>query len=91
MNELFAIPESKSPRLLWMEKHQIRTIDNGQNFEPGDECEFSGNQLYRWCAYSGTGATPSLFADHLTGWGDTEADAILEWAVKNKIKLWNEA
>lgn len=28
MNELFTIPESKSPRLLWMELHGIETSDD---------------------------------------------------------------
>lgn len=91
MSELFDIPESKSPRLLWLEKHRIRIIDNGTDYEDGDECEFSGNQLYRFCAHELQGdGDPIMFFDHLTGWGHTFDDAIFNLAKKLKIPLWNE-
>lgn len=32
MNELFAIPESRSPRLIWMERHGI-TIQHNPHLE----------------------------------------------------------
>ena len=38
MNELFSIPESKSPRLLWMERHHL-TIREGYNHDD-DEAIF---------------------------------------------------
>ena len=90
MSELFDIPESKSPRLLWMGRHGVKIIDNGKNFEPGEECELTGAQLYRYCAHNlEDGAI--IFFDHLTGWGHTPDDAVVEFAKKNKIPLWNEA
>lgn len=92
MNELFNLPESKSPRLLWLEKHGIKVIDNGIDYEDGDECEFSGDQLYRYCAHDLQGeGDPVLFFDHLTGWGHTAEDAIFDFAKKHELKLWNEA
>ena len=84
---LFDIPESPSPRLKWMRDNQIRIIHNG-DVSPGDEDEW-GNRLSPFCA---TKSKPGnlVFADHVTGWGDTEDEAIVELAKKLSIPLWNE-
>lgn len=61
--------ESKSPRLLWMEKHGVETGG------PDEDDEF----------WAKCGDSPSQYA-----YGQTEEQAIIAIAVKNKWKLWNE-
>ncbi len=86
---LFDIPETPSPRLKWMRELSIQTLDNGDHCNPGDEDEF-GNQLWRWVAWQGGKRTKSsVFADHCTGWGDTEDEAIVALAKKLNLPLWN--
>jgi len=76
MSELFDIPESKSPRLQWMEKHGIETAKG--NFErPSDKSR------HEWIAWS----NPEIQS---TGWGNAEDEAITQLALKMGIKLWNE-
>jgi hypothetical protein len=81
MNELFDIPESKAPRLRWMEKHDIRR----------HRADLDDENL-PWSAWfpeneheSGLPMDPEA-----CGYGVTENDAIVDLAVKHKIKLWNE-
>jgi len=81
MSELFDIPESKSPRLLWMERHGIATINSGIDHEDGDECEITGNQCYRYYATCGNQASG----------GHTKDDAIIALAVKLQLRLWSES
>ena len=86
---LFDIPEQKSPRLLWLEKHGITTNNNGQNYKPGDECPETGCQLYPWLATTGE-FTKGIYSDHNTAWAFSEDEAITQLALKLGIKLWNE-
>jgi hypothetical protein len=82
---LFDIPESPSPRLQWLREHQIEIIDGGVCFEPGEECEITGNRLHRfWAMVMNKGQ------GHEAG-GDTEDEAIVNLARKLNLKLWNEA
>ncbi len=73
--ELFPIEESKSPRLLWIEKHGIKA----RRYSP-DEFDYLAGQLFVWGA-SGGGEW---------GQGDTEDEALAQLAVKLGIRLWNE-
>jgi hypothetical protein len=84
---LFDIPESPSPLLQWLQKHQIDIIDSGLDHEPGDECELTGNQLYRFWALQACKRTKTESA---SAGGDTEDEAIVELARKLNLKLWNE-
>lgn len=92
MSDLFTIPESKSPRLLWMERHELLT--HYCDFEepdsrwmciqplPEDKGETIGECMARNCR---------LYEEaNLIGYGATEIEALQDWAVKLKIKLWNE-
>jgi hypothetical protein len=71
MSELFDIPESKSPRLIWMEANEITT-------------QFLDQCIESWSA------TCWKSGSFLTGYGDTELDAITDMARKLNLKLWNE-
>jgi len=75
MNELFTIPESKSPRLLWIDKHGVWTMeieyDHAGPTEPED----------RWMA---TAAGIEVRAE-------SKDAAIVKLALKMGIPLWNEA
>lgn len=88
MNDtLFPLPESPSPRLLWIARHGVQVIDNG-----GDvlvESESRAWREYRWCAYCGEPGR-TLFAGNEAGFGDTEADAIVDLCRKTGLKTWQE-
>lgn len=83
MNELFHIAPSLSPRLKWMQEHQITLIDRGPTFQPGDECELTGKRLYRYQCES-----PELLIPCLGG--DTELRALEMFAAALSLPLWNE-
>ena len=87
MSELFDnLPESKSPRLLWMERHDIST-----HHAPHVADEMG--EQYVWTAWSrkedphsnGIPDDPEA-----CGYGGTENEAIADYAQKNGWKLWNE-
>jgi len=89
MNDtLFDIPESKSPRLLWIEKHGVLTHhsphmddDPWMAIIPFDGHTGSiGAIMAEWCRlYDETG---------MIGYGETEA--IVKLAIAHNLKLWNE-
>ena len=87
MSELFDIKPSLSPRLKWMRHHQIEIVDSGLDHEPGDECEITGNRLYRFWAFQGGKQTNTEISE---AGGDTEDEAIVTLAKKMNLKLWNE-
>jgi hypothetical protein len=84
MSELFdaQMGEGKSPRLKWLEKHGLKTHDYGAAFVSPE----TGHEFGRWTCY--------LESDYYTfsKWanGETEADAIADWARLNGVRLWNE-
>ena len=81
---LFDLPESPSPRLKWMRHHKIEVADSGLDHEPGEQCEITGNRLYRYWAFIAT------VTDNVEEGGDTEDEAIVALANKLNLKLWNE-
>ena len=80
MTDLFDIPESKSPRLLWMEKHGIET------WQPEIEDAFDGA---KWCACRESDKDENGIPSYV-GTGDTENDALASLAQRIGIRLWNE-
>lgn len=87
MSDLFPIEETLSPRLKWIRNHQIEIVDSGLDHEPGDECEITGNRLYRFWALQGGKQTKTEISE---AGGDTEDEAIVSLAKKMNLKLWNE-
>jgi len=87
MNELFDIPESKSPRLQWMERHNVKVRHEPDIAHPhGDWKAWQGDHdksLLKTSEWSPGGS-------HLMEWGDTEMDAICNLCTWNGWKLWNE-
>lgn len=75
MNELFAIPESKSPRLRWMEKHGIqvetRYIDGIER-----QVAFTTKTINRMVAQA--------------GFGFTAEEACYDFAKRNHLLTWAE-
>lgn len=86
-DELFQIDETLSPRFRWMREKNIEVVDSGIDHEPGDECELTGNRLYRFWAWQTCKRTKTESA---SAGGDTEDEAIVELAKKLNLKLWNE-
>ena len=84
---LFDLPETPSPRLNWMRENKIEVVDSGLDHEPGDECEITGNQIYRFWAFQSGKRTKSEISE---AGGDTEDEAIVNLAKKLNLKLWNE-
>ncbi len=85
MKELFDIALSPSPRLIWMEKHAIRT---NRAYVDGDEwpveCPETGEEVLPWIAWAkDADPTPENSAQ-----GMTEFDALDALAVKLKIPTW---
>ena len=83
---LFDIPETKSPRLLWLEKHCVKTEHT--EFTEGDEDEF-GCDLWPWYAFIGVTHFADAKPNKCAG-GETEQDAIAKLAISQDWKLWNE-
>ena len=82
---LFDLPETKSPRLKWMDEKNVSTHFN-KDVQAGDEDEFSGEPIRPWAAFVGESRFPRPDA----GFGDTEHEAIVDLAIKKGWKLWNE-
>lgn len=79
---------SDSPRRLWLARHGLATRDNGQAGE--DEL----GEFGRWLAwrieagirYGGPRRMPGYSVGH----GDTEDEALADWARKNGKRMWFE-
>ena len=78
MKELFEIPETKSPRLLWLARHRIHTF----------QTQMLSDKEQPWSAWSGD--FQEALDDDCYGVGATEDDAIVNWAKGMRVKLWNE-
>lgn len=81
-NELFDVAPSLSPKLRWMEKHEVKT-----SFREGD-CA-----AWEWVAWNGKLSE----CDHirkigpdLMGWGETEDDALFDLAKVHDWPMWHE-
>lgn len=77
MSELFD-PKSvtvDSPCKKWVKKHSISTLKSPEIDPP-------------WAAWSG-GLDDALNKDNI-GYGQTEDDALVDWAKENGVRLWNE-
>lgn len=81
--ELFDVPEVKSPRLRWMEKHGLKT-KHFPGVQDGEEDPETGYELHTWVAWRGS---PPVWIR--TG-GATEDDALADWARANGVRMWNE-
>lgn len=87
MSELFDIPESKSPRLLWMKRHGVKTRHEPTIAHPnGDWVAWTGN--YGESLQAASEMSPG--GCYLIEWGDTEMDAICNLCTWNGWNLWNE-
>lgn len=86
MTDLFQPEETAqlSPRLKWMQEPQVKTHYCAAFVGDGDP----------WCAwdskneYKGDGGVP--YDPDACGYGQTEDEAIVEFARINNLRLWNE-
>lgn len=76
MTELFDIPETKSPRLIWLDKHGIKCA------APAHPARGIAKD---WMAYQHNGDFICASA-----YGTTEDSAITALARKIGVRLWNE-
>jgi hypothetical protein len=77
MTELFDLPETKSPRLIWLDRNGIKVSAPPQK-RPGPPLSY-------WMAYRHDGDFISASA-----YGPTEDDAVAFLAIKLGLRLWNE-
>ncbi len=91
MTELLNVPECLSPRLKWLNEHNVQTIAC-LGVSVGDEDEF-GNDMWPWYAWTNhtmppfpSGQGPGMF----NRGGATEHEAIVNLAIWQGWKLWNE-
>lgn len=87
MNTLFDLPESKSPRLLWMEKYQVTIHKSGY-------AEIVESEFGDWYPFTAiNGPVSDANGNHLyppRGEGLTEDEALANLAKTLGVKLWNE-
>ncbi len=76
MSELFTIPEQLSPRLAWMKRYEISTVDVGHSWE-----------AWGWFPVLDD---PIILTRYWIGHGNTDGEALADLAKQAGIKLWNE-
>lgn len=76
MSDLFPTTKTLSPRLAWIKKRDVRTLNTGGDID-GDN---------PWVAWIGDAMPP----EGCYGEGDTEHDAITHLAKRQGWPLWNE-
>ena len=81
--ELFETPQQDSPRLAWIKRHGLKVTINKNIPNGGEEDEF-GNEAFPCECRS------SVHKFAHVGLGDTEDEAIRDWAIRNGRPLWNE-
>jgi hypothetical protein len=78
MTDLFQIPESKSPRLRWIEKHAI-------------QMHCSNDSAIPWMAWLPNNSDGGLPIDTKEcGFGCLQDDALIDLARKHGLKSWKE-
>lgn len=84
---LFEVPETKSPRKKWIEKHGLRTM-HVLEVVNGEEDAETGDTLHPWLAWKFEEGkiNPPRYAPG----GGTEDDALAEWARQNGRRMWFE-
>jgi hypothetical protein len=75
MDELFEIQEVLSPRAAWLKRHDVQTLFSAGCDDP-------------WSAWSGPLAAAVENETFATGL--TAEDAVVQWAIKHGVRLWNE-
>ena len=80
IENLFDLPESKSPRLKWIEKHHLQTHQT-PNWQPDTEDEFC-DVVEAWYASDDN-------FEHNHG-GETEDEALVAWAKARGKLTWME-
>ncbi len=87
-NELFDINSVSmdSPRLAWKKKHSVET----EKLERAGDEDDNGDTIPQWvCRIKKLANGARYFPNQIAG-GDTEDEALAEYAAKNSIPLWNE-
>ena len=87
--ELFSVPEAKSPRLKWKERHNVVTRQSDPSVV-GLEDEFSGDEVQAWYATrTGANTEPDWTTRNVFG-GATEDEAMVELARALGFGSWTE-
>jgi len=88
VSELFSIEETLSPRLRWISEHEVRTHLQELMREEGSPWS-AWLPRHDWDNKCST-CYGAEFED-LVGFGMNKDDAIVDLALKNNLKLWNES
>lgn len=80
-----------SPRLRWMKELGVLTIQQPKELV-GETCPETGDIIPAWVA--GRYAQDDFDIYHapldVAGHGDTEDEALADWARRNGVRMWNE-
>jgi hypothetical protein len=88
MDELFPVEQSLSPRLKWMQKHRIQVRRNEKVDEELGQWEVWQDD-YGKAADIQMSRTGDLDGPYFVA-ATSEDEAITQFALSNKLKLWNE-
>lgn len=88
MSDLFPVEITLSPRLAWLQNHNVRTHEFIADI--ADMRTFNHLGFGRWIAYVGKTVPPHEDSNRIWSNGDTEDDALVNLAKGMKWKLWNE-
>ncbi len=86
-SEMFA-PEAVamlSPKLLWVQTHDLHVWHTPDLV--GDEEDDQGNEIKPWTCAKMSAGGPALSR---CGTGDTEEEALADYAAKHGLGLWNQ-
>lgn len=88
--ELFSVPETKSPRLKWMERHGVAVREFPERAaDPGAEDMETGKELWPWEAFKLSTPTDNGLPSIRYG-AATQDEALAAWARANGQRMWFE-
>lgn len=90
MSELFPVSEvaQDSPRLAWLKQHGLETaFDAGWTVDMQESPE-TGETVHPWACYRLNCEQSSAEFLRESGFGASEAEAILDYCANNKIRHW---
>ena len=89
-DDLFPTAVQPSPRLQWLEAHSIGIAENPNFVTPGQECDLTGKEVFKFAVKGWKDFNGIMRLLKVCGEGNTEEDAVADWARKAGVRLWNE-
>lgn len=84
MTELFDIPESLSPKLVWLKKQGLVTSYHAEYADGGESPE-TGEDIYPWTCSQQHPPAHGTISQGIIGVGRNETDAILDYCKRTGL------